>query len=218
MQEANDMLEAIFWDNDGVLVDTEKLFFDANRVIMQEQGVELDRETFVEWSLRRGVSVFDMIEGASQAEREALRDRRNVIYVESLMGGVDVFDGVETTLETLHGQAPMGVVTSAYPDHFDLIHETTGLMRFFEFALRGGDYGRHKPHPDPYLTAAERLGVAPERCLVVEDTERGLRAAIAAGMRCVVIPNELAVDADWSGAHEVVECVSDVVDVARAIG
>ncbi len=212
------MLDAIFWDNDGVLVDTERLFFDANRAIMREQGVELDRATFVEWSLRRGVSVFDMIENASQAEREALRDSRNAIYVDSLMAGVDVFDGVESTLEALHGDVPMGVVTSAYPDHFDLIHEATGLMRFFEFALRGGDYGRHKPHPDPYLTAAERLGVAPERCLVVEDTERGLRAAIAAGMRCVVIPNELAVDADWSGAHEVVESVSDVLGVARAIG
>lgn len=211
------MLEAIFWDNDGVLVDTEGLFFAANQVVMREQGVELDRPTFVEWSLRRGRSIFEILEGKTPEEREALRDRRNEVYLASLHQGVEVFDGVEPTLAALHGRMPMSVVSSAYPDHFDLIHESTGLLRFFEFTLRGGDYGKHKPHPEPYLTAASRLGVDPARCLVVEDSERGLHAAIAAGMRCVVIPNELAVDADWSGAHEVVEQVSDVLEVANAL-
>ena len=212
------MLEAIFWDNDGVLVDTEELFFEANRVVMREEGADLDHATFVEWSLRRGRSIFEILEGRSEAEREALRDHRNEIYVERLKAGVRVFDGVESTLEALHGDVPMGVVTSAYPDHFDLIHARTGLLRFFEFALRGGDYGRHKPHPDPYLAAAERLGVAPGACLVVEDSERGLHAALAAGMRCVVIPNVLATDADWGGAHAVVDEVSDVLEGARALG
>ncbi len=218
MRVEYDMLEAIFWDNDGVLVDTEELFFEANCVVMQEEGHELDRATFVEWSLRRGQSVFDILDGRSQDEREALRSRRNDIYVERLKAGVTVFDGVEPTLEALHGEVPMGVVTSAYPDHFDLIHGRTGLLRFFEFALRGGDYGRHKPHPDPYLAAAEKLAVDPARCMVVEDSERGLHAALAAGMRCVVIPNVLATDADWSGAHAVVDGVSDVLDVVRALG
>lgn len=212
------MLEAIFWDNDGVLVDTEELFFEANRVVMGEQGVDLDRETFVEWSLRQGRSIFETLEGCSEADRMALRDHRNDIYVGFLEQGVDVFDGVESTLQTLHGGVPMGIVTSAYPDHFDLIHGRTGLLRFFEFVLKGGDYERHKPHPDPYLAAAKRLKVDPKRCLVVEDSERGLHAALAAGMQCIVIPNVLATDADWSGAHVVVESVRDVVDVARELG
>ena len=74
------MLEAIFWDNDGVLVDTETLFFAANREIMREQGVELGRETFVEWSLRRGHSIFEILEESTEAERNVLRARRDQVY------------------------------------------------------------------------------------------------------------------------------------------
>ncbi|MCP4035417.1 MAG: HAD family phosphatase [bacterium] len=211
------MLEAIFWDNDGVLVDTEAMFFAANREIMGEHGVELDRATFVDWSLRRGVSIFDMLEGKSAAEREALRARRNEVYEAFLLGGVRVFDGVEGCLAELHGRVPMGVVTSAYAEHFDIIHAQTQLLRYFEFVLSGADYPRHKPHPDPYLAAAARLDVDPARCLVVEDSERGLTAARAAGMRCVVIPNELAHEADWSGAHAIVESVHEVAAIAEAL-
>ena len=211
------MLEAIFWDNDGVLVDTEALFFAANREIMREHGVELDRATFVEWSLRRGKSVIDMMEGKTLSEREALRARRNEVYEASLRRGVRVYDGVESCLRSLHPRVPMAVVTSSRQDHFEVIHAQTGLLKYFEVVLSGGDYPRHKPHPDPYLAAAERLSVDPAHCLVVEDSARGLAAARAAGMRCVVIPNELVEDADWSGAHAVVANVSEVTRIAQGL-
>ena len=111
----------------------------------------------------------------------------------------------------------MAIVTSSNPEPFHLIHGQTGLLRYFEFALLPGDYERHKPHPEPYLRAADRMGVDPAECLVVEDSERGLEAAGRAGMRCVVIPNALARDADWSaafatvgGAHELPRLVDSI--------
>lgn len=204
------MIQAIFWDNDGVLVDTEALFFAANREVMAEQGFELDSEMFADWSLRRGQSVFDMLPGSDQKEREALRVERNRRYGTALRQGVRVFDGVEACLAGLHGRLPMGVVTSAYPEHFEIIHAQTNLLQYFDFVLKGGDYDRHKPHPDPYLEAAARIGAEPQACLVVEDSERGLRAAISAGMKCIMIPNPLAKDADLDGAHAVVEAVHEV--------
>ena len=211
------VIDAIFWDNDGVLVDTEKHFYAANRELLAERGIELDHETFAEWSLRRGRSVFEMIEGSTEAEREALRDERNRRYERTLRSGVDVFDGVEACLQELHGRLPMAVVTSAYPDHFEIIHAQTGLMRYFEFALRGGDYARHKPHPDPYLDAATKLGVDPARCLVVEDSERGLVSAVAAGMRCIIVPNPLASDPDLSAASYIVETVSEIPSIVSGL-
>lgn len=211
------MIEAIFWDNDGVLVDTEALFFAANRDLLAEHGVALDHEIFAEWSLRRGVSVFDMLEDTTVSEREALRAERNRRYEQSLRMGVEVFAGVEACLQELHGRVPMAVVTSAYPEHFEIIHAQTDLMQYFEFALRGGDYARHKPHPDPYLDAATRLGVDPSRCLVVEDSERGLASAVAAGMRCIVLPNPLAVDADLDAAHRVLNGVSEVPAIVAGL-
>jgi beta-phosphoglucomutase-like phosphatase (HAD superfamily) len=73
----------------------------------------------------------------------------------------------------------------------------------FELVLLQGDYARAKPEPDPYLRAVERLGVAAERCLVIEDSERGLRAAKAAGLRCWVIPSALTVGQRFDAADAV---------------
>ena len=106
-------------------------------------------------------------------------------------------------------------MTSANPLHFDRIHSRTNVLRHFELVVKGGDYQRHKPHPEPYLLAAERLGVAPERCVAVEDSERGVEAAHRAGMCCLAIPNRLTVDGDWSKAHAVLQDVRGVLEIVE---
>lgn len=111
-----------------------------------------------------------------------------------------VFDGAEETLAAVRARHRTAIVTSSDRDHFEAIHARTGLVRHFELVLAGGEYSHYKPHPAPYLTAAERLGVEPARCLVVEDTERGLVSAHAAGMACVVIPHALSRAGDFSRA------------------
>ncbi len=201
------MLKALLWDNDGVLVDTEPLFFGATRDSLAEVGVALSQEQFSEFSLRKGQSCFVLAQrsGHGPAAIEEIRSRRNIRYVELIAAGVRVLDGVESSLAALHGRWPMAIVTSSNRDHFELMHEQTGLLRFFDFALTNAEYERHKPHPEPYLSAAARLGVAPGECLVIEDTERGLDAALAAGMRCLVIPNGLSEGGDFSRAQAVLE-------------
>jgi HAD superfamily hydrolase (TIGR01509 family) len=87
----------------------------------------------------------------------------------------------------------MGIVTSSRSDHFALIHQRTGFLPYFRFVLTAGDYSRSKPDPDPYLRAIERSGVERDECLVIEDSERGLIAATAAGIRCIIVPNERGV-------------------------
>ena len=104
----------------------------------------------------------------------------------------------------------MAVVTSSKRAHFNAIHADSQLDQFFEFVLTAEDYDRFKPHPEPYLRAAARLKVEPERCLVIEDTERGVSAAVAAGMRCVALPNGLSADGDYSAAWEVLESVREL--------
>ena len=210
-------MKAILWDNDGVLVDTERLYFRANREIMAEEGLELDHELFADTSLRRGLSVINLLEHLSAPERELVKERRNLRYEELLAQGVEIFDGVVECLSALHGHQPMAIVTSSRRDHFDVIHRQIELLRFFEFALMDGDYDRHKPHPDPYLRAAERLGLDPGECLVVEDSERGLEAAVRAGMPCIMIPNALVRDADFGAAHAVVESAREIPEIVDAL-
>ncbi len=207
-------MRAILWDNDGVLVDTEHLYFEASRAALRGLGIELGEAEYVELSLRLGASCFDLAtERAVAPERiAAARAARNAHYT-ALLAGTELIPGVRETLEALHGRLPMAVVTSSQPEHFALQHMHTGARRFFEFVLTGADYTRSKPDPEPYLMAAARLGVAPAECLVIEDTERGLVAALRAGMRCAVVPRGLAARGDFSAALRVLERVDQVPEL-----
>ena len=109
----------------------------------------------------------------------------------------------------------MAIVTSSNVDHFDRIHASLGILHYFEFVLTGQDFTRYKPHPDPYLLAAERMGLEPEECLVVEDSARGLASAVAAGIPCAVIPHPLSTGADFSTACAVLEHIGQVPDLLK---
>ena len=197
-----DRYEAIFFDNDGILVDTEPLFFQATQEILATVGVDLSVELYHDWTMRQGRTVFELVseKGISDEEILEMRRVRGGRYNALIREGVRVLDGVHDTMEALRGVRPKAIVTSSSRDHFDEIHVQTGLLPNFDFVLADGDYARHKPHPDPYLVAAKRMGVEPSRCLVIEDTERGLVSATDAGMACVAIPNELTASADFSRA------------------
>ena len=173
-----DRFDAIFFDNDGVLVDTEPLFLQATQELLATVGVPLRAEDYHEISMRRGGTVFDLAtaRGISDEQILELRSRRAERYSELIAQGVRVLDGVVETLDALADLRRTAIVTSSNRDHFDEIHAQTGLVDYFEFVLADGDYARHKPHPDPYDRAAERMGVDPARCLVIEDSERGLGA------------------------------------------
>ena len=206
--------DAIFFDNDGVLVDTEPLFLQATQEILATVGVELTAEVYHELTMRRGRTVFELVsaKGVSDEEILALRARRGRRYSELIEEGVRVLDGVVETMEALRGTRPTAIVTSSSRDHFEAIHAQTGLVPYFEFVIAGGDYVNHKPHPEPYLLAAARMGVDPSRCLVIEDTERGLVAATEAGMACLVIPNELTMGGDYSRALTRLESMAALPD------
>ena len=197
-----DRFDAIFFDNDGILVDTEPLFFQATQEILATVGVDLSVDLYHDWTMRQGRTVFQLVseKGITDEEILALRRVRGARYNALIREGVRVLDGVRETIDALRGARPKAIVTSSSRDHFDEIHAQTDLLPHFEFVLADGDYARHKPHPDPYLAAAERMGVDPARCLAIEDTERGLVSATDAGMQCVAIPNELTAGADFSRA------------------
>ncbi len=203
---------ALFWDNDGVLVDTEHLFFRATSEIFEGSGIEITRELYVDYAMRHGRSLFELVaaRGAGEEEIRRIRLRRDDRYTQLLREGVKVMPGVRETLASLQGQLPMAVVTASGREHFELIHAGLGLLSYFEFVLADGDYARHKPEPDPYLAAARRLGLDPSDCIAVEDSERGLRAAVAAGMRCLVVPSGFSAGGDFSAADRVLDSASDI--------
>ena len=125
---------------------------------------------------------------------------RNRYYREYLETKDIEIDGVPETLDVLSGEYRMGIVTTSKPSDFALIHEKRSILDHMEFHITRWDYERAKPHPDPYLRGLERFGAAAAETVVIEDSERGLKSAIAAGIDCIVVANEFTTAHDLSKA------------------
>lgn len=204
---------ALLWDNDGVLVDTEGLYFQATREVLATVGVELDKALYLQLFLREGRGAFHLARerGLAEAQIDALRVARDARYARLLDTGSLVLPGVEPAVSALARRHRMAIVTSSQREHFELIHRSTRLLHHFELVLTHGDYARAKPDPAPYLTALARLGLGADDCLVIEDSERGLRAACAAGVRCWVVPSPLASGGSFVGAERVFASLGEIV-------
>lgn len=202
----------ILWDNDGVLVNTEGLYFQACQTVLKTVGVDLTVDQFKDISLRRGESTLILAAeaGISDEEVAQLRTMRNRLYGDLLQAQSCVVDGAEEALQALHGQVRMGVVTSSRRDHFEIAHARSGLTKYMDFIITHEEYQNSKPHPEPYLTAVNRCGLRPEQCIVVEDSERGLASATAAGLQCLIVLSEWTKDGDFPGAYKVLKNIREV--------
>jgi HAD superfamily hydrolase (TIGR01509 family) len=199
------MWDALLFDNDGVLVDTEALYYRANREVLAGVGVALDEASYVELFLREGIGAWHLAEARGLSadaitDLRATRDRR---YAELLDEVPIAIPGVADLLPALAARYRLAIVTSSEPGPFARTHARTGLLSHFELVLTRVDTQRSKPDPEPYLCAVARLGLSPERCLVIEDSERGLRAAKAAGLTCWVVPSGLTAGGRFEAADAV---------------
>ncbi len=204
----------VLWDNDGVLVDTEGLYFRATQTVLATVGVELTPEQFIDISLRQGQSTFKLAaeQGIPVDTIDCLRAERDLLYVSFLQTEPCLIDGVEETLRALYGRVRMGVVTSTRRQHFEIAHARTRLGKYLDFVVTLEDYRHSKPNPEPYLTAVSRYRLEPEQCIVVEDSERGLAAATAAGLECMIVRTEWSKDGDFRKASRVLNSIRDVAD------
>jgi len=205
----------IFWDNDGVLVDTERYYLQASREALARVDIELSNELFAEISLAAGQSVFDIAatSGVSEQSIAELKEWRYWRYA-GLIGQEEIaLDGVADVLNELQGRLGMAVVTSSQKHHFDIIHDRTGFLPYFDFCLTREDYTNSKPSAEPYQMALAHSGLAPEEVLVIEDSPRGLRAAKAAGLTCWVIPGHHTSAHDFPEADRILSDIRDVTDL-----
>jgi HAD superfamily hydrolase (TIGR01509 family) len=209
---------AIFWDNDGVLVETEHLYFEATRRVLASVGVDLTEEHYRELFLTQGKGAWHLAEqrGVAAVRIQQLKEERNIVYGELIQEAPRLLAGVADTLAALHGRYVMGIVTSSRRDHFELIHRETGLLRYFDFVITADDCPRTKPCPDPYVMAIGRSGVEPGACVAIEDSERGLEAATQAGIRCVIVPSGLTLQQNFKGAAAVLSSVRDIPHFLRS--
>ena len=207
----------LLWDHDGVLVDTERWYFEATRIALAEAGVLLSQAHYLELAATGG-STFDLARARGVAEPEIAAGRayRDALYQEFLRSEPIEIEGVAEVLGELGSRYRMAVVTNARRSDFELIHARRDLLRHFEFVLTGEDFGRSKPEADPYLAGLARFAADPAQAFAVEDSLRGLRSARAAGLPCVVIRTPFTASEDFTGAFRVVDSIRDLPGLLRA--
>ncbi|HHE32110.1 MAG TPA: HAD family phosphatase [Chlorobaculum parvum] len=212
------MVEAILWDNDGLLVDSETVFFEMTRRFFADVGLRIDEEFWgIEYlgNARHSAEIaLDL--GLAPKLIRPLLDRRNEAFVERLQHPVPLMPKVRETIEVLSGKVRLGLVTGSWRDKVMLMHVAHGLLDHFEVIVTGDEVEQPKPHPEPYLKAMAQLGVEPERCLAVEDSRRGMDSAVAAGLRCIAVPNALTRVQRFDRAHAVEADVSGVLKHVNA--
>jgi len=204
-------ISGILWDNDGVLVDTEKFFYQANKELFARFDIDLTERHFFDWFLTQNCGAWHLLSSHTPEQISSLRTERDQLYTRNLLENDDVaMNGISTLLTDLVGKLPMGVVTSSRAEHFDLIHGRLDLRRHFQFVVTDDMVDSSKPSPKPYLLGLDKIGLRADQCLVIEDSPRGLQAARAAGIRCIVLRNKMMFDFPFDGAYKVVESVDEL--------
>ncbi|TCS43730.1 HAD family hydrolase [Reinekea marinisedimentorum] len=185
------MITHILFDHDGVLVDTEKWFFEATREALLRLNIMMTFDDYKQ-HLVNGYSNWAVAQanGVFEQEIEAAKAWRNKRYQHYLQQEDIDIPGVVEVLNKLSRHFQMAVVTTSRRSDFSLIHQHRNLLGSMTFVLCREDYVKAKPDAEPYLAALKKFAIAPENAVVVEDSKRGLAAAEAAGIKTIRVHNE----------------------------
>lgn len=181
--------DAYLFDCDGTITDSMPIHYLAWQRVLGEYGVVFGEEQFYAWGGRTPAEVIADLNTHQGPDipAEVVDRRREQIFLE-LLPQVGAVPEVLEHIEAAYGKVPFAVVSGSSRESVTASLKALGLLDRFEVMVCAGDYLNGKPDPECFLMAARALGVAPERCLVFEDTELGMRSAAAAGMAAVRVP------------------------------
>jgi len=201
----------ILWDNDGVLVDTERWYYEATREAIAPLGIDLSRETYLEY-MSRAQSCWDIARNAGIAEEIVHKHRaeRDEIYRAFVTTRDIAVDGAAEVVEVLSRSFRMAIVTSSDRRQIEWQHSGRPILKFMEFVITGEDAENYKPHPAPYLAALERFRARSEEAVAVEDSAQGLASACGAGIDCVLVKSGFTKPTDVLAAWRTIETIREL--------
>jgi len=185
------VIEAVVFDLDGVLIDSEQVWDDVRETLARERGGRWSE------SAQRDMMGMSSHEWSRYMHDEVgladAPDEINRVVVERMLkryaAGPPWLPGAVEAVQRVAGRWPLALASSSNRELIDAVLAAGGLTPLFRATVSAEEVPRGKPAPDVYLEAARRLGIPPERCAAVEDSHNGIRSAKAAGMRVVAIPN-----------------------------
>ncbi len=187
---------AVIFDLDGTIIDSEFNYKEADRIFLERHGLSLTEE---KWQGLVGIGSRPMLEmmhrqidPSGSFTIDELLQEKNETYLEIARKHTRVFPEMVRLIGMLQGAGMrVAIATGSSIPVIDVVLEITGLRSQFEVIASSDEVEHGKPAPDVFLLAAERLGVEPEACTVIEDSQYGVQAAISARMSCIAIPTVL---------------------------
>ena len=205
------MISTVICDLDGLLADTEKHHMKAYQETLSVYGIELSDEEYISHWIRNGFGIADFVKKYRlELDPNQTHSQKMVRYREKVTGQLEPMPGAMTFLGSIHGKKRLALASNSYRDNVELVLDRLGMADLFDAILTRDDAGRTKPAPDIFIRTAEMLGEPASSCIVIEDAQKGIEAAYAAGMKCIAVPNVYTVEDDFSRATIVVASLEDV--------
>jgi beta-phosphoglucomutase len=205
---------AVIFDMDGVLVDSYHAHFESWQIVAAEQGLALTEADFAAQFGRTNQEIIAVYWGADRYtddEVAALGNRKEAAFREILQADFPAMPGARELLLALHDAGfALAVGSSGPPENIELVLGALGARRLFGAVVTASDVTRGKPDPQVFLLAAERLGVLPGRCAVVEDAPAGIAAAKAGGMTGIGLASTGRTRRSLSAADLVVDSLGEL--------
>jgi HAD superfamily hydrolase (TIGR01509 family) len=195
---------ALIFDMDGLMIDSERLYFAAEREMAAAYGKEIRDEQL--WPLmgRKPIEALGLLRGilGIETSAEELFAWRNRIMLEKMGRDLGAMPGLYEILRAFHGRLKLAVGTGAQREFLDIALDTLRIRDYFDVLQTADNLERGKPDPEIYLIACCRLGLPPSECIVLEDARNGVIAGKAAGCPVIAIPNDYTrgqdfTEADW---------------------
>jgi HAD superfamily hydrolase (TIGR01509 family) len=205
-------LRGVALDMDGLLFDTEKLYWQVGDRVLGRRGLRFCADLQQRMMGRIGVACLqEMVDFHSLGDSaEQLLEESDEIYGELLAADLEPMPGLAQWIDALVDSGlPFGLATSSRRKFVDVILATTAWKESLTFILTGDDVSNGKPHPEMYQLAAQRMDIDPAEMLVLEDSGNGCAAAVAAGAFAVAIPSEHTRDHSFDGAKLIADSLLD---------
>jgi HAD superfamily hydrolase (TIGR01509 family) len=205
----SDMLKAVIFDMDGVIIDSEPFHFEVNKRLFKSLKIEVSEEEYRRYIGISNTTMWTEIKrnhGLPQSIKElvTLQVNGNIDFMKSER--VDPVSGVIDILFGLHkAKTLIGLASSSPYQIIAMVLDKFNIKRFFNAVVSGEDFEKGKPSPDIFLKTAAMLGVLPGQCIVIEDSTHGVHAAKAAGMKCIGFANVNSPGQDLSKADLIVD-------------
>lgn len=207
-------VEAVIFDMDGLMIDTERLYFDVERTVARKFGKEVKDETLWKMMGRKpleAITIYAEELGLDISPRELL-DIRDDLFAKKLINEVEAMPGLFDILNCFGGKLKMAIATGS-PDKFlKIVLDKLKIEDYFDVLQTSDEIEQGKPDPEIYIKTADKLGIIPANCIVLEDSSNGALAGVRAGCYTIAVPSEYTNRQDFSFVHYIARNLKDAAE------